>query len=362
MEVHYQLALCFVDKIGPVIARALVDYCGSAEAVFTEKKHLLEKVPGLGSERIQAIFKADPRLKADNELKYATDNGIEILFYKDETFPRRLLRCADSPVLLFKKGNADLNPNHTVAVVGTREQTSYGASITSEMIREWSVISPTIISGLALGVDATAHKSALKYGCSTIAVLGHGFEHKYPYQNRKLYSEIEDHGALLTEFPSTSKPDAANFPKRNRIVAGMSDATVVVEAAIKGGALITGQLAASYNRDVFAVPGRISDTYSAGCLNLIKKNEACVLSTPNDLLEVMGWEPEGDAQPKQISLPIDLSTEEASIISALQYGPLQVDKIGSATGKPISQVFALITTLELRGLVKSLPGKQYALL
>ncbi|TNE30271.1 MAG: DNA-protecting protein DprA [Bacteroidetes bacterium] len=362
MEVHYQLALCFVDKIGPVIARALVDFCGSAEAVFNEKKHLLEKVPGLGNERVQAIFKSDPRVKADLELKYANDHGIEILFYKDEAFPRRLLRCADSPVLLFKKGQANLNPNHTVAVVGTRNQTSHGASMTTEMIREWSAISPTIISGLALGIDATAHRAALKYGCTTIAVLGHGFEYRYPYQNRKLYTEIEENGALLTEFPSTSKPDAANFPKRNRIVAGMSDATVVVEAAIKGGALITGQLAASYNRDVFAVPGRVSDPLSAGCLNLIKKNEACVLSTPSDLLETMGWETESDPKPKQISLPIDLSTEEASIISALQYGPMQVDKIGSATGRPISQVFALITTLELRGLVKSLPGKQYTLL
>lgn len=362
MEVHYQLALCFTNHIGPVIARSLVEYCGSAEAVFKERKTLLAKIPGIGKERVKFLYSKEAQSLAEKELKHIEDQRIEVLFYKDEAYPRRLRFCADSPIVLFKKGPAPLNQDHVISVVGTRNQTDHGARATRGLIKEWSIVQPCIVSGLALGVDATAHRSAIQNGCDTVAVLGHGLKFQYPPQNQKLFSEIEEKGALITEFPFLSKPDPKNFPKRNRIVAGMSDATVVIEAAIKGGALITGQLASSYQRDVFALPGRTSDTFSEGCLNLIKNNEAAILTKAEDLLQSMGWLEENIGNPKQIALPIDLSTEEASLLSALQYGPLQVDKISSATGRPISQVFALITTLELRGLVKSLPGKRYELL
>lgn len=358
----YRLGLCFVDQVGPVIARTLVQYCGSPEAVFREKKYLLGKVPGVGSERIKSLRRDDALKRAEREMVFIEKNRVEILFFQDERYPRRLHPCPDAPALLFWKGNAELNTDHLVAVVGTRRQTEHGRRITGDLIRGWKEHRPTIVSGLALGIDSTAHEAALNNGLPTVAVLGHGLDRIYPSGNAGLARRIMENGGLLTEFPSGGLPDASNFPKRNRIVAGMTDATVVVEAAKKGGALITGQLAASYQRDVFAVPGRIDDEYSRGCLNLIRLNEAALISSPEDLIRSMGWKKQNlRKKPIQIELPVDFSTEEAAIISALGNGSLSVDVISSTTGKPISQVFALLTGLELRGLLRSLPGKRYEL-
>ncbi|KAB2805399.1 DNA-processing protein DprA [Phaeocystidibacter luteus] len=357
----YRLGLCFVDLIGPIIARTLVNYCGSATAIFEEKAHLLSKIPGVGEERAKAFQKSSVLIRAQKEMEFCFENDIRILFFTEEVYPRRLLHCSDAPVLLFSKGKIDLNPNHAVAVVGTRSQSNYGKVITEKLVDEWAVFKPQIISGLALGIDTTAHRAALKNELETVAVLGHSLDLAYPFQNKNLFTEIAESGALISEFPSGTKPDAPNFPRRNRIVAGMTDATVVVEAAQKGGALITGQLASSYQRDVFAVPGRVNDAKSAGCLNLIKNNEAIVLTTPQDVPEVLGWQTEGSEPVRQMQLPVDLSTEEAGIISALRSGSMQVDELGSTLGRPISQLFALLTQLELKGIVRSRPGKKYEL-
>ncbi|NVK27085.1 MAG: DNA-protecting protein DprA [Flavobacteriia bacterium] len=357
----YRLGLCFVDLIGPIIARTLVNYCSSASAIFEEKSHLLSKIPGVGTERAKAFKSAAVLHRAKREMDFCFANNIRILFFTEDVYPRRLLHCADAPVLLFARGNLSLNPEHSVAVVGTRSQSNYGRIITERLVEEWKIYNPQIVSGLALGIDTTAHRSALKNDLETVAVLGHGLDVAYPHQNKSLFAEIGEKGTLLTEFPSGTKPDATNFPRRNRIVAGMTDATIVVEAAHKGGALITGQLASSYQRDVFAVPGRVNDTKSAGCLNLIKNNEAIVLTSPSDVPEALGWQTGASESSKQMQLPVDLSTEEASIISALRKGSMQVDELSSTVGRPISQLFALLTQLELRGIIRSRPGKKYEL-
>lgn len=356
----YQLGLCFIDLVGPIIARTLVRHLGSPEAVFNERKSLLSRIPGIGAERAKAIRSKSVLRKAEDELNLIRDHKIEIVFFSDDRYPGRLLHCPDAPVLLFVKGPADLNPKHMISVVGTRSHTPHGTKATQHFIKEWSTFKPAIVSGLASGIDSIAHRTALKHECTTIAVLGHGFRYIYPYQNRRLSMDILQSGALITEFPFHTKPDARNFPKRNRIVAGISDATIVMEAAEKGGALITGQLASGYQRDVFALPGRTSDTQSAGCLNLIRNNEASILTKPTDLPEALGWNaPLSGTVERQMSLPIDLSTDEAGVISSLRHGPLEIDKLSAATGKSISQLFALLTGLELRGLVVSLPGKRY---
>lgn len=357
----YRIALSYIDMVGPIIARTLVEHCGSAQSVFKERKALLQKIPNIGSERIKKIASADVLHKAEEELRWVEKHGIEIVFYKNERFPRRLNRCADGPTVLFVKGKADLNPERSIAVVGTRKMTSHGETTTKKFIRQWSSFNPTIVSGLALGVDTASHHAALKNGIPTIGVLGHGHATMFPAANRPLAQKIIDEsGAVITEFPSKTRPDAPNFPRRNRIVAGMTDATIVIEAAIKGGALITGQLASSYQRDVFALPGRTSDPLSAGCLNLIRNNEAALLSRAEDVIESLGWENSQQSSP-QVSLPIDLSTEEAGIYSALSQGPLQIDELAHVTSKPISQLLATLTTMELCGLIISLPGKRYAI-
>lgn len=360
-EKQFQIALSFVDLIGPVIGRALVEYCGSARAVFKEKSHLIAKVPGMGRERVNALRSSQVWNRAEKELDFCLENDIDILFFNQEGFPRRLRRCPDSPTLLYCKGSCDLNPPYTVAVVGTRSETSYGRSATQKLIENWTPFQPLIISGLALGVDTTAHQQALENNLPTAAVLGHGLDRIYPRKNASLAKLIAEAGILISEFPSGTNPDAVNFPRRNRIVAGMSDATVVIEAAAKGGALITGQLAASYQRDVFALPGRINDAKSAGCLALIKNNEAHVLTQPQDVPDLLGWTNSGEEVNRQIEIPIDLSTEEAQIISQLSEGGLPVDVLSSKTGFPISQLFVLLTGLELRGLIRSRPGKKYEL-
>ncbi len=358
-EQFYQLALCFADQIGPVVSRTLVEHCGSARSVFKEKQHLLRRIPRVGGIRLQGLKSKSTLLRAEREMDFILKEGIGMLFFQDEAYPRRLLHCADAPVLLFQKGVADLNPAHALAVVGTRNQSNYGKRATEQLVKDCSIHTPLIVSGLALGVDTTAHEAALRFHCETVAVLGHGLDRLYPYQNKKLAEKIMTQGSLLTEFPSGTKPDAINFPKRNRIVAGMCDATIVVEAAEKGGALITGELASGYQRDVFALPGRVSDPMSKGCLNLIKNHQAHVLTDPQDIIEMLGWENNLNRQSVQIEIPIDLSTEEAQVMSTLGNEQMEIDRISLQSGMTLSQLYALLTALELRGLIKALPGKRY---
>ena len=289
-ELLYQLALTLVPNIGDVHAKMLLQHYGSAQAVFKARTGALEKLEGIGSVRANAIKKFDDFNTAEKEIAFIEKYKIKTLFLTDKDYPQRLLNCYDSPTILFYKGTADLNTSKIVAIVGTRSNTDYGKSFTEKLVKDLSEQNILIVSGLAFGIDAYAHKAALKNNLPTVGVVGHGLDTIYPAANAGLAKEMIKHdGGILTEFFSNTKPDKHNFPLRNRLVAGLCDATVVVETAIKGGSMITAKLADAYNRDVFAVPGRTVDKNSGGCNHLIKNNKAILLTDADELLEVMGW-------------------------------------------------------------------------
>ncbi len=273
-ELRYQLAICLIPNVGPITAKKLIAYCGGAEAVFKEKKNNLLKIPNVGKLTAKSVSDKEIFEKADRELEFIAKYKIKTHFYLNSDYPVRLKPVEDSPVMLFSKGICDLNTPPAVSVVGTRSITEYGKGMCAEIVKDLSDINPLIISGLAYGVDTIAHKAALDNGMKTAAVLGHGLDRIYPSLNRSLAEKISQSGLLITDFFSNTKPDRENFPRRNRIIAGLSDAVIVIEAAQKGGALITAYYANDYNRDVFAIPGKKTDIFSRGCNHLIKTNKA----------------------------------------------------------------------------------------
>ena len=269
----YEIALTLVPGIGYVNGKKLVAYCGGAEAVFCEKKEALMQISGMTENIMQSIESKEVMLRAEQEMKFIEKNGIKPLFYLDQEYPKRLQHCHDSPLMLYYKGNADLNAEKVVGVVGTRNITDYGHYMTEKIVEDLSANNVLIVSGLAYGVDAASHMAALKYDLATVGVMGNGLHTVYPAENKNLAAKMLEKGGVLTEFMSGEKPDRVNFPQRNRIVAGMVDCLVVVESALKGGAMITAELANSYDREVFAVPGKVGDLYSEGCNHLIRTNK-----------------------------------------------------------------------------------------
>ncbi len=363
-DLLYQLALTFVPNIGPVQAKILLQHC-EAEEIFHAKKTFLEKIEGIGPIRADAIKKFDGFNRAEEEIKFIEKYKIKPIFLTDEPYPKRLLNCYDSPTLLFYKGEADLNAEKIIAIIGTRSHTDYAKQVTEKLVKELAAQNVTIISGLAFGVDAIAHKSAIKNEVPTVGVLAHGLNQIYPAEHAGLAKDMIKHsGGLLTEFGSHSKPDKHNFPTRNRIVAGMSDATIVIETGIKGGSMITAELANSYNKDVFAVPGKTTDTKSAGCNYLIKNNKAILFTDGQDVLETMGWQDKNNksAVRKQKQLFIEMTAEEKIIAGILnEKETVPIDEINMKSGLSSSAVAAAILNLELQNVVLSLPGKQYRL-
>jgi DNA processing protein len=334
-ELLHQLALTLVPNIGDVQAKILVNHFGDASSVFKAKKSELGKIEGIGEVRAKSIKEFDDFHLAEQELKFIQKYKIKTLFLTDEDYPKRLLNCYDSPTLLFYKGTADLNTSKVLAIVGTRSNTDYGKQFTEKLVKDLSEQSIVIISGLAHGIDAIAHKAALKNGLPTVGVVGHGLDKIYPTENTSLAKDmVKEDGGLLSEFFSGTKPDKHNFPLRNRIVAGLSDATVVVETNIKGGSMITAKLADAYNRDVFAVPGRTNDKASSGCNHLIKYNKAILLTDAQELLEVLGWtEKKKERVKQQKELFIELSAEEKQIIQLLQEKEMvHIDEINLKSG------------------------------
>ena len=296
MSILHQVALTYVKNIGPYYAKSIISHLGSADRVFTVAPSKLLKIEGIGEKRAEMFNKTildDALRKADEELKFIEKNNIDVIFYTDPRYPKRLKQCNDSPLLLYNKGNADLNLQRIISIVGTRNATEYGKHLCRQLVEELQPYNVLVISGLAYGIDICAHKECVKVGVPTVGVLGHGLDKLYPAQNRSTAEKMIENGGLLTEYPSGTKPDRENFPQRNRIVAGMADATIVVEAGIKGGALITAEIANSYNRDVFAFPGRIGDDYSEGCNFLIRHNKASLLMSAADLAYSLGWEKDG---------------------------------------------------------------------
>lgn len=324
---------------------------------------MLEKIEGIGSVRAHSIKTFNDFKPAEDEIKFIEKYKIKPLFLTDKEYPQRLLNCYDSPTLVFYKGAADLNCSRVVAIVGTRSHTDYGKSFTEKLIRDLSDQGILIISGLAYGIDAIAHKAALKNNLPTLGVVGHGLDKMYPYDHASLAKDMVKHnGGILTEFFSGTKPDKHNFPLRNRIVAGLSDATVVVETHIKGGSMITAKLADAYNRDVFAVPGRTTDKYSSGCNHLIKYNKAILLTDADEMLDILGWKEKKKEARKQKELFIELSSEEKQVIQLLQEKEsIHIDEINLKSGLSSSAAAAAILNLELQGVVTSMPGKMYKL-
>lgn len=363
MSQLHQLALAFLPRVGGVTARALLSYCGNAEEIFRTKKSHLQKIPGVGPVTAASVLSHEAFARAEKELKFIEKYKIQTLFYSDSNYPKRLRGCYDAPVLLYYKGNADLNNIKVVSVVGTRKATEYGKELCATLIRDIQVHNPLIISGLAYGIDGYTHKECLKNEISTVGVLGHGLDRIYPAQHRHLAEKMLAQGGLLTEFPSETVPDRENFPERNRIIAGMSDVTIVVEASKKGGALITAGIANSYNRDVFAFPGRNNDEFSEGCNYLIKTNRANLISSVADLEYLLGWNEvkEGKNKP-QLSIMLNLTEDEQKIADILkEQGVLGVDRLALLAKLSQSKLAVTILEMEMQGYLIALPGKTYKL-
>ena len=359
----YELALCKIPHVGPVIAKALISYCGSAESVFnSSKKHLLN-IPNVGAITAEHILKANPHELANKELEFIERNNINVIRYLDKAYPQRLLQYDYAPLILYTNGTMDLNSNRHVGIIGTRKPSQYGKQMSQTLVKDLIAYQVNIISGLAYGIDTVAHQSAVKHGIQTIGVLGHGLDRIYPSENKTLARQMMNHGGVITEFPSTTKPDATNFPMRNRIIAALSDAVVVIESGKKGGSVITANFANQYHKDVFAFPGKITDAQSEGCNNLIKQHKASLIQSAKDVAYIMRWEKDDDhvAASKQTSLFVNLTDEENQVIKLLkgQEG-MGLDDIHITLKKPLGQLAGILLKLECEGLIKSLPGKRYA--
>ena len=358
-ELHYTLALLQVEGVGDVLAKKLIQHCGNAEAVFTSKKSQLRQIDGIGSVVIKNLQDKSVFVKAEKELQFIAQENIFTTYFQEENYPERLKHCYDSPVLLFQAGNINLQNRRMISIVGTRQITSYGMEFTKKLIEDLAPLNPIIISGFAYGVDIYAHQTAMEFGLQTIGVLAHGLNQIYPKTHKKYMAKMEQNGGFLTEFWSTSKPDKENFIKRNRIVAGISEATVVIESAEKGGSLVTANLANDYNRDVFAVPGRVSDKYSQGCNNLIKTQRANLMTSAADLVYMLNWELQRKSQKAvQKQLFISLTNEEQKIYDYLQKtGKEMMDIIALECDFPIYRMSSILINMELKGVIRPLPGK-----
>jgi DNA processing protein len=363
MSLLHQVGLTFIKNIGPTLAKTLLAYFGDEEKVFNASEAKLLKVPGIGDKTIAQLNFTEALGKAEEELKFIKKNAINVLFYTDSAYPKRLKNCADSPILLYSKGNADLNKYRVISIVGTRNATDYGKQLCRQLIEELEPYNVLVVSGLALGIDVAAHKECLRVNMPTVGVLGHGLDRMYPGQNRSVADRMLENGGLLSEYPSGTMPDRENFPQRNRIVAGLADATIVIEASVKGGALITAEIANSYNRDVFAFPGRVGDQFSEGCNFLIRNNKAALLTCVADLAYSLGWEKPDSSAPvtQQYLLPIDLSADERAIFEIIQQHkmPLAIDDLTIKANMPMSQLAMNLLNMEMQGYIRSLPGKTY---
>lgn len=355
------LRLQHIPNIGDVIAKKLISHCGGPMAVFKDKRQQLLKIDGIGTYTLQGLYDTEHLEAAQQEYEYIKRNNLGYSYFMGEDYPMLLKHCIDSPTLLFQRGNIDLAGRRIISIVGTRNITSYGLAFCERFIEEIAPLNPIIVSGFAYGVDICAQKAAIKYGLQTIGCLAHGLNQMYPKVHAKYIADVEKNGGFLTEFWSTSNPDRENFLKRNRIIAGMSEATVVVESAERGGSLVTADIANSYSRDVFAVPGRAEDKFSTGCNNLIKQQKAQMLTSAADLVYLLGWDVE-KAQSKTVQkqLFVELDDTEQSIYSYLQKdGKQLLDSIALECKLPIFRVSSTLLNMEMKGVIRPLPGKLF---
>ncbi|WP_460671821.1 DNA-processing protein DprA [Larkinella ripae] len=363
-ELFYQSALTAVPGVGGVLIRQLMSYCGSASDVFRSSVAKLIKTPGIGEVTARAILNPSVLQEAEQTHKECEKLGIQQLFYTDKRYPSRLKSLYDAPPMLYWQGSADLNSNRTIGIVGTRQATDYGRRVTEEIIQGLQPYQPLVISGLAYGIDIAAHRASLAAGLPTLGVMASGVDIVYPHVHKKTAQEMLLLGGLLTENRPGVKPDARLFPARNRIIAGMSDAIIVVEAATKGGALITAEYANNYHRDVFAVPGHLNQTFSQGCNKLIRENKAQIYTKPDDLIEALNWDqPVGKAAPvDRPQVALEFTEEESQVLALLrQRADWQIDELSWRTQIHVGKLASLLLNLEFKGIVRSLPGKKYQL-
>ena len=358
----HKIALGMIPGVGDITARKLVSYAGSVEAVFSESYRSLTRIPGVGEQLAKAVAGREYLAEAAREAEFVEKHGIKVFFYLDDDYPFRLRQCEDSPVTFYFRGKADLTDPFILSIVGTRNATQRGREICQKIVAGLSVHFPglIIISGLAYGIDIAAHKAALANGLPTVAVLGHGLKTVYPSLHSGVAKSILENGGQLTDFSSGTLPERNNFIRRNRIIAGISDATLIVESGLRGGALITADIAASYNRDVMAVPGRPGDEWSAGCNALIRCNKAALVEGHEDIEYLLGWKPAALATPVQTVLFSGMTDSERKIYEALKTdGDMTVDLLTRLLDMPVNKLSTILLQMELAGLITPCPGSVY---
>ena len=359
-ELFHLLALLKIDGVGDIVAKKLLLHCGSAEEIFKSKSSKLATIDGIGTFLTNSLKNKTVFEKAEKELKYIKDNNINVLYFQDENYPDKLKHCIDGPVLMFSTGNLNLNKQRIISIVGTRQITSYGTEFTKKLIEDLAPLDPIIVSGFAYGVDIVAHQAAMDHDLQTVGVVAHGMNQIYPKVHKKYVAKMEKNGGFLTEFWSDSEPLRENFIRRNRIVAGMSEATIVIESADRGGSLITATMAGDYNRDVFAVPGRSTDKFSQGCNNLIKTQKANLLTSAADLVYCLNWDIQKDIKPIQKQLFVSLEPDEQLIYDFLiKNGKEVLDIIALECNLPVYKISVVLFNMELKGVVRPLPGKLF---
>ncbi len=362
VQLKHKIALGLIPRIGDINARKLVSYFGNVEAIFSEPYRNLIKIPGIGTGIAKYISDRSYLENAEKEAEYVTKNNIRTYFYLDNDYPFRLRQCDDSPVVFFFKGNCNLDSLKILSVVGTRNATTRGRELCEKIIGGLAAGHPDliIVSGLAYGIDIAAHKSSLANNLMTIGVLAHGFKTTYPAIHASTARVMVSNGGLVTDFLSDALPERNNFLKRNRIIAGLSDATIVIESGITGGALVTADIANSYNRDVFAVPGRPDDQWSAGCNSLIRNNKAFLTECSDDIEYFLNWKPEKSKPAVQRTLFSDLDENEKRIFELLsKTGEMTIDIICRSLEIPVYKLSALLLQMEFKGLLKCSPGNLY---
>ena len=355
------LALQKAKGIGDIIAKKLISHCGSAQNVFSEKKSAVEKINGIGSFTIASLKKKESLLRAEKEVGHILEKGISYTYFQDKSYPEKLKHCIDGPIIMFKDGNINIQNQPIISIVGSRKMTLYGRDFIHQLVETIAPYNPIIVSGFAYGVDITAQKSAMDHKLQTIGVLAHGLDLIYPKTHKKYIHKVNENGGFFTDFWHDEEPLRENFLKRNRIVAGISDATIIIESAEKGGSLVTADIANSYSRDVFAVPGKTTDILSKGCNDLIKRNKAGILTCPEDLIELLNWNLNSQKKPAvQKQLFIELSDEEQCIYDYLLANEKQyIDAIAIQCSIPVYKLATLLFNLEMKGVIRPLQGKLF---
>ncbi len=355
------LILQMTPNLGAVNLKNLIAYCGSPQAVLKDKPEKLQRIPGIGQKTVSGMGQVSQKL-IDQEIAFLNRSNVKPLYFLNEDYPQRLKDLNDAPVMMFYKGEDVLNKPNVLGIVGTRKATTYGRDRCKELIAGLAQYKPVVISGLAHGIDEIAHHTALKQGLSTVAVLGHGLHMTYPAKNENLARRMQETGGLLTEYNTQNLTIKDNFPARNRIIAGLLDGLIVVETGEKGGALITADVADSYNREVMAVPGRVGDQNAAGCHSLIKNHKAYLIEEPADVAYHLGWDMHEklDHERQQPKNQVEQTSEEATILGLMaDHDQLHIDQIAHQSGYAVSQINVILFNMELKGLVRALPGQIY---